>query len=276
VHVVTVPAGLSPADDYRIEVRSGANRSASAHSGPFSIDAGITPPAITDVTVASSEWRSGSQQRVRWATEGEVAEVQIALRKGAPGINMALLGCGITNKGEHVVTVPTGLTPATDYRIAVYSATNRAACAHSGDVSIDAGSTPPAITNVTVVQPIWHGSSQQRIIWDTQGHVPTVSLLLQGVVGASFRHVTFLGHNIANTGVHVVTVPAGLSPADDYRIEVRSGANRSASAHSGPFSIDDDHRERCVQVALLLLGLPPRLRLPYAILRKVAMAAATE
>ena len=40
--------------------------------------------------------------------------------------------------------------------------------------------------------------------------------------------------------------------------------------------IDDEHRERCVRYALLLLGLPREWQLPYAILRKIAVAAATD
>ena len=78
-----------------------------------------------------------------------------------------------------------------------------------------------------------------------------------------------------NTNAFTVTVPVGLTPGK-YRLKVQSAADNSISATSRPITIDDEHRERCVRSALHLLGLPPSCRLPYAIIRKIAVLAATD
>ena len=71
----------------------------------------------------------------------------------------------------------------------------------------------------------------------------------------------------------MITVPTGLTPGK-YHLEVQSTYNREVTAQSADFTIDDEHRERCVRIGLLLLGLPPQFRLPYAIVRKIAVEAA--
>ena len=87
--------------------------------------------------------------------------------------------------------------------------------------------------------------------------------------------VKTLFRNAPNTGSKEVTVPIGLTPGS-YAIRVASSANTDAYAVSNPFAIDDEHRERCVHYALLLLGLPPQKALPYPIIRKIAVLAATD
>jgi len=72
-----------------------------------------------------------------------------------------------------------------------------------------------------------------------------------------------------------VLVPDGLTPRQ-YVVRVESSVNRHVFADSAEFTVDDEHRERCVRYALLLLGLPSACKLPYALIRKVAVAAATD
>ena len=57
---------------------------------------------------------------------------------------------------------------------------------------------------------------------------------------------------------------------------VVSKGGSAVTAASDTFLIDDEHRARCVLYATLLLGLPAHLRLPYPILRRIAMQAATD
>eukprot|EP00966_Prymnesium_polylepis_P304001 7023284-Prymnesium_polylepis.1 len=60
----------------------------------------------------------------------------------------------------------------------------------------------------------------------------------------------------------------------DFKVRVQSRGDRSVSAESRNFLIDDEHRARCVRNAILLLGLPLHMKLPYPILRTIAMLAA--
>lgn len=69
-------------------------------------------------------------------------------------------------------------------------------------------------------------------------------------------------------------MPTGLTPGK-YVLRVVSSADIRVCAHSTEFTIDDEHRERCVRYGLLLLGLPPAWKLPYPIIRQIAVAAAT-
>ena len=268
-YIVTVPGGLSPATNYRVQVESTINHDVLSRSGRISI--GGIPPVIKNVRV-QKEWRGGSQQMVRWASEGDVPTVDLLLRRKDDFFGKVLRS-QVPNSGKYIVMVPAGLTPANDYRVQVESTINDSVSARSSRIAINADATPPAIKNVSVQQPIWHGGSQQMVRWTSEGDVPTVDLVLRRK-GDNFI-VKLLCHHVPNSGTCVVTVPAGLTPANGYRVEVESSVNDGASARSGAFTIDDEHRERCVQIAMLLLGLPLHLRLPYPILRQVCMLAAT-
>ena len=87
------------------------------------------------------------------------------------------------------------------------------------------------------------------------------------------RLIATVQRSAENSGRSVITVPTGLTPGK-YHLEVESSYNREVAAESAAFTIDDEHRERCVRIGLLLLGLPPQFRLPYAIIRKIAVEAA--
>ena len=233
----------------------------------------MTPPAIKKVKAQNKEWLGGSQQTVRWASEGDVAKVTILLtRPGARFLDMNL-AFEVDNTGQHVVTVPRGLAPARDYRIDVHSASDMYLSAVSACISIDADATPPAIKKVKAQNKAWLGGSQQTVRWASEGDVAKVTILLTRP-GARFLDMN-LAFEVDNTGQHVVTVPRGLAPARDYRIDVHSASDMYLSGQTSRFTIDDEHRARCVQIATALLGLPPHLRLPYPILRSICMQAAT-
>ena len=119
----------------------------------------VLPPAIKNVSVQQQEWRGGSQQTVRWASEGDVPTVDISLYKG--DFYGKILVHHVPNSGTCIVTVPSGLSPANDYRVQVESTINDSVSARSSRIAINADATPPAIKNVSVQQPIWHGGSQQ-------------------------------------------------------------------------------------------------------------------
>ena len=207
-----------------------------------------------------------------------VATVKILLFKDATFLGHATrhyldaLARRVPNTGAHDVLVPSGLTPGSDYHLEVCSGGNDAVATRSAKFCIDAGKTPPAISDVCLNQNIWHGGSLQRITWTSTGEVEKVRFALY----KGKEYLTSLARTVANTWSHSITVPPGLTPGNDYFVAVKSHANNEVSAKSGAFTIDDDHRERCVRIATLLLGLPLHLRLPYPILRKVAMSAATE
>ena len=130
----------------------------------------------------------------------------------------------------------------------------------------------PAIRNVAVQRTEWRGGSKQRVTWETTGTVPNVHIGLLETGGFFPRTIAY---EVENTGSHLVTVPVGLVPGE-YQLQVESSAARVAVKGQAAVRVDDEHRARCVMYARLLLGLPPRSKLPYPVLRKVAMLAATD
>ena len=227
-------------------------------------------PLILDV-FASAEWQGGSQQEVTWASQGDVPTVKVLLRGSVDGRSQSL-HWSIPNTGSCGVTVPAGLVPG-EYCVRVESTANIATnkvYAQSGIVLVNQGQTLPVISNVAARQLIWHSDSQQEVTWASQGDVPTVKVMLD-----SADDRKGLRWSIPNTGSCSVTVPTGLVPGE-YRVRVESTATDKVCAQSSEaIIVDDEHRERCVWYALGLLGLPHAIALPYQLLRKIAVIAAS-
>ena len=59
-------------------------------------------------------------------------------------------------------------------------------------------------------------------------------------------------------------------------MRVESSEDSGVFGDSPEITVDDEHRERCVRYGLLLLGLPPAWKLPYTIVRQIAVTAATD
>ena len=241
-------------------------------------------PEISTVAVAFPVWRSG-QQLVTWSSQGEVPTVDICLHKHAINCigvrdHVQALVRRANNSGSHEVLVPAGLTPG-QYVVRVQSSVNSSVFADSAEITVECAGSAPAISEVAVQQLIWHGGSRQQVTWSSQGEVPAVRISLYehatSVLGLRDQVKTLVHglHGANNSGSHEVLVPDGLTPRQ-YVVRVESSVNRHVFADSAEFTVDDEHRERCVRYALLLLGLPSACRLPYALIRKVAVAAATD
>ena len=136
----------------------------------------------------------------------------------------------------------------------------------------------PEISTAAVARPVWRTGQPEVVTWSSQGDVPAVNICLhRAPSGATGRcaFVKVLACHAKNSGSHEVLVPGGLTPGQ-YIVRIDSSVNSSVIADSAEFTVDDEHRERCVRYALLLLGLPSAYKLPYALIRKVAVAAATD
>jgi len=266
---ITVPMGLVPGDDYHVYIDSSASEDVCAESPLISIDSDRTPPAVLNVTIGR-EWSGGSRQLVTWSHTGDVPEVQISIYRH--NICVESLEFGVANTGSCTISVPIGLLPGY-YCVRVESMASVDVYGSSANVQIDRGCTPPAIFDVATRQSLWHGASHQLVTWTSKGTVPGVYLSLH----KGGRFFKLLVAFVANTGSCTITVPKGLTPGDDYCVHIASKfddqhlGSKDVFADSPPFTIDDEHRERCVRYALGLLGR----RLPYAVLKKICVAAAT-
>ena len=240
-------------------------------------------PEISAVTTDSKKWRGGSRQRVTWSSQGAVPMVDVRLYKDNRLIG--ILSYSVANTNARTITVPEGLTPG-KYKLSVHSSSDSSVFAESASpVKIDIGAQTPQISAVAVQQHFvatsavpFHTGSRQRVTWSSQGVVPVVDVRLYKYGKTPYytdnRLIDILCHSVANTNARTIKVPEGLTPGK-YKLSVHSSSDSSVFAESPAFMIDDEHRERCVRYALLLLGLPPKCSLPYAIVRQIAVAAAT-
>ena len=280
-HEVLVPDGLTPGH-YVVRVESSVNGSVLSDSAECTVVPTGALPAISAVSVAHPVWRTGQQEVVTWDSQGEVPTVDICLHRASAGAwaRRALakvLVCKASNCGSYELLVPGGLTPG-QYVVRIESSVNRAVVADSAEFTVECAGSAPAISEVAVRQLIWHGGSRQQVTWSSQGEVPAVDICLHRAPANARGHYALakvLILNTNNSGSRDVLVPVGLTPGQ-YIVRIDSSVNSSVIADSAEFTVDDEHRERCVRYALLLLGLPSAYKLPYALIRKVAVAAATD
>ena len=245
-------------------------------------------PEISEAAVARPVWRTGQQEVVTWSSQGEVPTVNICLHCAPAGASgrcafVKVLACQAKNSGSHEVLVPSGLTPG-QYIVRIDSSVNSSVVTDSSEFAVVCAGGTPVISGVTLQQPTWQGGSRQQVTWSSQGEVPAVDICLHHALGRRSLVKTLVrtARNTSGSHVHVhvgevheVLLPDGLTPGQ-YVVRIESSVNGAVIADSAEFTIDDEHRERCVRYALLLLGLPSACKLPYALIRKVAVAAATD
>ena len=280
-YTVHVPVGMAPGS-YRVCIKSTAAADVSAVSALLRIDSGATMPAIKDVVVESADWDGGSTQRISWRYDGAVPKVRIELIASARDKDMFImphvvdiLDRCVDNTGSYAANVPIGMSPG-NYRVRVTSAAAADASAISEPLRIDPDKMPPAIKDVTVQYSICHGGSAQRVSWRHDGAVPSVRVDLVAPEANTYgrRHIAdTLGFLVDNTGSYTAQVPIGMTPGF-YRVRVTSTAAADVSAISKPIRLDEARRAHCVTVATLLLGLPPSQRLPYPLIRSIAILSA--
>ena len=181
------------------------------------------------------------------------------------------------NSGSDEVLVPAGLSPG-QYIVRVQSSVNSSVFADSAEFTVVPTGAMPAISTVVVARPVWRTGQQGVVTWSSQGEVPAVDIDLYRASADALGGLAFIKALVgkaSNSGSHEVLLPSGLTPGQ-HVVRIESKVNRHVLADSAEFTVDDEHRERCVRYALLLLGLPSACKLPYALIRKVAVAAAMD
>ena len=94
----------------------------------------IKPSPLVLSVMTGTEWQGGSQQEVKWSSQGDVPTVNIVLRTAASSY-IQNLHSSLANTGSHRITVPTGLIPG-EYRVHTASCTADKVCAASGIILI--------------------------------------------------------------------------------------------------------------------------------------------
>ena len=235
---VRVPLGLSPGK-YFCRVTSFGSGSYIAADGPLiDVDADAVPPAISAVTTSSQSWCGGATQQVTWSSEGAIQQVRLHLVEAGQDASLSrstILAVHGGATGSCIVTAPVGLPPGR-YCVRIVSTADRNVSAASELFSLDAGETPPAITDVATASREWAGGSTQHVSWRSVGAVPEVRICLLKPASTFHRrwldelgpatidglgrrddrlHTTFasfLAHRVDNVGSCAVQLPSGLRP----------------------------------------------------------------
>jgi len=183
----------------------------------------ITAPA------AGENWSLRSAQTITWTTSGsQNANVKIQLYKGTTKVSD--INLKTPNDGSSNWTVPTGLTPAANYRIRIRTVDNLVTD-YSDYFTI---SKPSIMVTAPAAGTRWGRNTTQNITWTVNGTM-NASVKIQ-----LFRGTTFVQPIVASTpnnGSYLWTIPASLAVGSNYKIKIKTVDN-FVTARSGLFTIN--------------------------------------
>ena len=183
----------------------------------------VTAPA------AGANWGLRSAQTITWTTSGsQNANVKIQLYKGTTKVND--INLKTPNDGSYNWTVPTGLTPATNYRIRIRTVDNQVSD-YSDYFTI---SKPSIKVTAPAAGARWGRNTTQAITWTVSGTMnASVKIHL-------FRGTTLVQAIVASTpnnGSYLWAIPASLAVGSNYKIKIKTVDN-FVTAWSGLFTIN--------------------------------------
>ena len=231
----TIPNTLTPGSDYQVKITSTSTSSCTDTSDSFTIG----PPTITVTAPAGgSVWTAGSRETIRWNYTGNPgSSVKIELLKsGALDRTIASsYSIGANGSGSYNWTIPTTLTPASDYQVKVTSKSNSAWTDTSDFFTIG----PPSITvTAPAVGAVWTGGNRETIRWSYTGNPGSsvkIELLKGGALDRTIASSYSIGAN--GSGSYNWTIPATQTPGSDYQVKVTSTSNSACTDTSDFFTI---------------------------------------
>jgi hypothetical protein len=175
----------------------------------------------------------GQSYPVEWTTGNLGGTVTIQLKKGSSIVYTVTTTA--ENDGLHQCSVPTNLTPGSDYRIYVVSNVNSSEYGNSEYFSII--SNDP-ILHLNIISPtgssVWTIGQSYPVEWTTGNLGGTVTIQLKKGSTIVYTVTT----TAENDGLHQCSVPTNLTPGSDYRIYVGSNVNPSEYGNSEYFQIN--------------------------------------
>lgn len=227
----SIPAGQTPANDYRVRVictTDGANFDES--DANFRLVTTPTPTITVTAPNGGEQWVRGFLQTITWTSSAGVGNsVNIDLLKG--GTPVAQIAAPTPNTGQFSWVVPVSQTLGSDYRVRI---TDASAPGVSDESDADFAIVDQTIS-LTVLAPnggeLWARGSTQQIVWSPGSAGALVNIEL-------FRAVTKVRDIAAptqNTGTYDWAIPMDVVSANDYLIRVASTGNPSEVDSSNRF-----------------------------------------
>ncbi|MBN2042865.1 MAG: hypothetical protein JW754_03585 [Candidatus Aenigmarchaeota archaeon] len=215
----TVPGSLADGSDYSIKITSLSYTTVSDVSNNYFT---ITTPVSRSITVTSPNGGEtcniGETCPITWNSQNAGTSVRIDLARG--GSVASVIQSSAVNSGSYSWTVPSTVTPASDYTVRVTSIQYPTVSDHSnGAFTVSS----PSQRSITVTIPnggeSYNFGQNVQITWTSQNVPGNVKIDLY--YGSNFEST--ISASTANDGVFDWTVPAsGLTESNNYYIRVTS------------------------------------------------------
>jgi len=222
IYTWVIPAGQGAANDYEIQVTHDDSGVHDESDAPFSIGA-----LVLTAPDGGEGYKPGQSCTIQWQS-GVGGNVKIDLHKG--GAYSAPIVGTTDNDGSYDWGIPVGQTEGGDYSIRITSVENA--------TIFDDSDAPFAVGTVTVAYPdggeVLAADTEYAITWVSgMGGMVKIDLYKAGS-----QHST-IAASTQNDGSHDWIVPAGLTPATDYKIRISTLTDPAVADDSdASFTVD--------------------------------------
>lgn len=230
-----IPSSVETATDYRVKISSvSAPNIYDVSDDYFS----ISNPILTLVSPNGGElWRYGEQVNILWNAANISGNAKIELFRTSSTNPICTISPGVeVTNNSFTWTVPSTLTPATDFRCKITLLSNTAVYDYSNAYLSIMG--PPQIT---LSSPnggeVWELSTIRQISWTYANISGNVSLRLFNTTNT--EPVLTITNSVA-LSTHAInwTLPSNNLPVGEYTMEIRSLSDTSIyDVSNAPFSI---------------------------------------
>ncbi|MBN2030575.1 pre-peptidase C-terminal domain-containing protein [bacterium] len=235
---------LIPGSDYRVKISNGPSKS--GYSDYFE----IVPQNDDNIRVMvpnSSTWVSNNEQFNRWPTlwtpgENEIifwedgqlgGNVKIELFKG--GGFHSTIKSSIMNNGSNSWTVPSNLTPGSDYQIKITSLSNSSKNDMSEYFVVESTTSSLEVTSPSSGTQWNKGQQNVTVTWNTGGIGGNVKIELWRT---SINHIQTFIIDTPNDGSYTIPqIPVDLSSSTNYMIRITHRTNFEIFDFSSFFGI---------------------------------------
>ena len=203
---------------------------------------------------AGDTWTIDVVETIRWGRAGTCTS-PVDLHLLYNGSQVVEIASGIGDFGSTTWKVPDELAPGSGYSVRIRDSNDRNSYDVSDRFTISEGA-PPCSYGVTSPGEgdVWHMGGEETVTWSRSGGCGSqvdLDLLLSGDTVAA------ISEGSSDSGSYVWTIPANLTPADDYSIRVRDHENDSVFDVSDAFEIAEPlptDRVYWIEVAARLSG----------------------
>ncbi|MDD2230734.1 MAG: Ser-Thr-rich GPI-anchored membrane family protein [Candidatus Cloacimonetes bacterium] len=214
----TLPTALPPGADYKVKISSLSNTSVTDYSDSYFTIAAATL-TLTSPNGAEN-WQMGTIHAITWSAANLSGNLKLELFRGTSATAELTISSSVsTGNATLNWTIPSSLTPATDYRMKITSLTNTNLFDYSNNYfSI---TVPTLVLTSPNGNEYWQMATAHSVSWSSANL--TGSIKLELCRGASNTVVYTISSSVAvSSGAINWMIPITLAPATDYIVKISS------------------------------------------------------